>query len=243
VDGSPPPSACLVGPAPSSLNLDPFYAKHCDVRGIPLISSSLVPDAAFLAAADVVGHMATARDEVRQALIARGAYVGIMARTEVTTDIPEHAFLAEDTQTDWDQRARGLGGTVSLPITTCAEENLLCYADDRYRGESILVHELAHTIYNLAIPEVDGSFTADLQAAYGAALSAGLWSGTYAATTVEEYFAEGVQSYFDTNLEASPPNGIHNHVDTRAELAAYDPVLYALVERIFAASPWRPSCP
>ena len=28
---------------------------------------------------------------------------------EVTTDIPEHAYLKDDAHTDWDERARGLG--------------------------------------------------------------------------------------------------------------------------------------
>ena len=45
-----------------------------------------------------------------------------------------------------------------------------------------------------------------------------LWANTYAATNEQEYWAEGVQSYFDTNIEAIPSNGIHNHVNTRAEL-------------------------
>jgi len=84
-------------------------------------------------------------------MINRGAYVGIMARTEVTTDIPEHAHLANDPDTDWNQRARSLGGTPNNPITTAGEENLLCLTEDRYRGENILVHEFAHGIHLIGI--------------------------------------------------------------------------------------------
>ena len=35
-----------------------------------------------------------------------------------------------------------------------------------------------------------------------------------------EYFAEGVQSWFDNNR---PPDHDHNHVDTRVERKEYDP--------------------
>ena len=44
----------------------------------------------------------------------------------------------------------------------------------------------------------------------------------YAATDEHEYWAEGVQSWFDTNREN---DAIHNHVDTREELLEYDPAL------------------
>ena len=47
---------------------------------------------------------------------------------EVTTDIPEHSFLDPSF---WDERARGLGATTSVPVGSSAEENLLCLPDDR----------------------------------------------------------------------------------------------------------------
>ena len=50
---------------------------------------------------------------------------------EVTTDIPEHAFLANDANTDWDERARGLGATMNIPVGSSAEENILCHTNDR----------------------------------------------------------------------------------------------------------------
>jgi len=74
-------------------------------------------------------------------------------------------------------------------------------------------------------------------------MAASLWQDTYAATNEEEYWAEGVQSYFDVNLASDPPDGIHNHVDTRAKLAAYDPALYALVDEVFAGAVLANPCP
>ena len=41
----------------------------------------------------------------------------------------------------------------------------------------------------------------------------GLWKGKYASVNHHEYFAEGVQSWFDNNRENDHD---HNHVNTRA---------------------------
>lgn len=54
-------------------------------------------------------------------------------------------------------------------------------------------------------------------------------------STDREFFAEGVTSFFDVNTETwnGKPNGIHNHVNTRAELKSYDRELYNLVKEVF----------
>ena len=46
-----------------------------------------------------------------------------------------------------------------------------------------------------------------------------LWKNTYAATNREEYWGEGVQSYFNTNIGSALGDGVHNHVNTLKELA------------------------
>ena len=51
--------------------------------------------------------------------------------------------------------------------------------------------------------------------------------------TVQEYFGEGVQSFFDVNAYSARPNGIHNHVNTRAKLRSYDPTLFRLLKEVF----------
>jgi hypothetical protein len=219
---------------------DAFYKKILMAGDIPIISSHRVSDGALEAAALVVDSMLAASATVREQLVQGGAYVGVMDDTEVTTDIPEHAFLANDPNTDWDTRARGLGGTPARPITTVGEENLLCLTGDVYAGESILVHEFAHTIHLVGIALLDAGFPRELQAIFDDAMAEGLWGDTYAATNSTEYWAEGVQSWFDTNQR--PQAGIHNEVDTRAELADYDPRLHDLIARYFTASGWSPEC-
>lgn len=167
-----------------------------------------------------------------------------MAESEVTTDIPEHAFLKDDPNTDWDQRARGLGGTLWVPTTSGAEENLLCYSTDRYFDENILIHEFAHTIMNVGLPFVEGGpeLLNRLDQAYGDALDAGRWTETYAGTNVAEYWAEGVQSWFNSNRYSDPPDGAHNHVSNRDALKEYDPGLADIIAQVFSDD-WTYICP
>ena len=200
-----------------ALGFDPFYQKYLDASGIPVISSEKVEDVALFVAREIIEAMVVARPDVRQAMIANGARVGIMARTEVATDIPEHRHLANDPNVNWDTRARGLGGTPAVPITTGAEENLLCLTDDKFRGENILVHEFAHGIHLLGIDFMDPQFTTELRQVHDQAVAEGIWANTYAETNAQEYWAEGVQSWFDANQ--APQVGIHNEIDTRARAA------------------------
>ena len=130
-----------------------------------------------------------------------------------------------------------------MPLSSVGEENVMCYPTDRYIGESILVHEFAHTIKLMGLEFMDSQFANTVQTAYANAIAVGKWANTYAGSNAEEYWAEGVQDYFNTNIQADPSNGIHNFVNTRAELAAYDPALYAIINQAFGDVTWRPVCP
>ena len=88
----------------------------------------------------------------------------------------------------------------------------------------------------------DPTFEGRLQEAYESARAAGLFANTYAMENSQEYWAEGVQDWYNTNLEADPPNGIHNFVDTREELLDYDPTLYALVDELLPNPPGFVDC-
>lgn len=246
VDAAPAdPCDAPISPPPAALGLDPFYTRHLrPADSIPVLASGAPGDLALRTACRIIRQMLAFRPDVREAMTANGARVAVMARSEKTTDIPEHRDLYTIAPgTDWNTRARGLGGTVERPATSCAEENLLCEPQDPWRGENILVHELAHGIGLLGVDFVDATFRKRLQAAFDAARGAGKWEKTYAATNAEEYWAEGVQDYFDDNLEAIPANGIHNEVNTRTELLAYDPALHALIAEVFGPARWKPKCP
>jgi hypothetical protein len=226
------------GPVPATvrqaLNLSPFYKKYVDANGLAVLGSEKVSDAAMVEAAAIVNAMLDKRDDIRRALINNRTRIAVMAPTEVTTDIPEHSDLTP--KAHWDRRARGLGATRVRPASSCAEENLLNLPGDRYSRESIAIHELAHTIHILGLNSIDPGFAPRLRAAYQHARDKGLWAGTYAGSSYREYWAEGVQSYFDAN---DANNAQHNDVNTREKLAAYDAELFALVDGVFGKTSWR----
>jgi hypothetical protein len=124
----------------------------------------------------------------------------------------------------------GLGGSRTDPVCSCGEENLLAFEGDPYSTENILIHEFAHNIHYRGMDQLDDSFDDRLKKSYESAMEAGLWKGKYASVNHAEYFAEGVQSWFDNNRQ---PDHDHNHVDTRAELLEYDPGLAALCAEVF----------
>jgi hypothetical protein len=241
----------MVAPVPASLGFDPFYKKYADALGIPILSSDKVPDAALLMARDIVIYMLAKRPEFREALIAKNWRVGVMAVSEMTTDIPEHrdrkkpppgdprltegekrqyeAGTGIATMTDkeyWDRRARGLGGNP----TTCAEENLLGYPGTRYYGEHIFVHEFSHAIMGGAIREKDPALFEAIHAAYKDAMAAGKYKSHYAATNANEYWAEGTQWWFWSNYEETFDG---RRLQTPDDLKAYDPTLYSLLEKVY----------
>lgn len=223
-----------VSSPPASLGLDPFYAKYVDAEGIRVVGSRRVSDYALLEAAYLANQMLAGRPDVRAALVRARLRVIVMACDEFTTDVPEHRQL--EPKTFWDKRARGLGATRRLPAVSCAEENLLGYRGDPYATESIFVHEFAHTLDALALRAVEPDFRRRLDECFAKAKQRGLWQGTYAAVSASEYWAEGVQSWFDTNR---PPDHCHNHVNTREELTAYDPDLARLIAKTLGDPAWR----
>ena len=233
-------SGCVVSIVPGEFAFDSFYEKYCDADGIPIISSRDVKDRALKQAYYLITNVLAPIPKVRQELISHGAYLGIIGVDENQTSLPEYSHLDS---AFWDQRARGLGGSKHLPITSGAEENLLCLPWDGYYGESITIHEFAHTIHLMGLGTDYAAFTSELTGLYRSAIQQGLWINTYAGSNVLEYWAEGVQSYFSTNLQSDRADGVHNHVNTRDELADYDPALYDFISRFFHDFEWTPTCP
>jgi hypothetical protein len=231
---------------PEELKLDPIYTRYLAANGYPIVASANVNDFALKEAAYLVNMLLAKRPDVREAMIGSGSRLIVIGHNEFTTDIPEHAaILLHKPRSDddaqglakwqkdkdfWDARARGLGGSETDPVCSCGEENLLCYEGDPYSTENILIHEFAHNIHLRGMVRVDPTFDRRVKKAYDEAIKQGLWKGKYAATNHHEYFAEGVQSWFDNNRENDHD---HNHVNTRAELLEYDPALAALCQEVF----------
>jgi hypothetical protein len=231
----PPPHAVLAPVPPAvveAFELSPFYGKCVLVGPFPILSSGLVHDHALLEAAFLIQAMCAHRPEMLAALADSNTRFSVMAPQEMTTAIPEHSDLTPPGY--WDKRARGLGATRQRPAVSCGEENLLCFKGDPYSTENILIHEFAHALHEMAMARIDPTFDDRLKACYEQAIAAGLWEGAYAATNHKEYFAEAAQSFFDTNRE---DDNQHNHIDTRVELAEYDPCVYAMCVEMFGPNP------
>jgi hypothetical protein len=207
-------------------NLDTgFYAKHLDYEGYAILSSAQVSDAALLEARFLLDNVFRDRGDLLRAIIDSGGRFMVMSPSEQTTDVPEQRHMDKEY---WDKRARGLGNL----LTSCGEENLLCLAGDRYPSENILIHEIAHPIHLHGLRIVDPSFDGRLAEAWAKAMASELWKGTYLTENRNEYWAEGVQAYFDC---MRPQFG----ANTREKLAEYDPRLFALVDEVFKGSEFR----
>jgi len=228
-----------------------FYTQSTSAEGFPIVASAQVNPYALAEAKYLVTLMLARRPDVREAMIQSGARLCILGANEYTTDLPEFTRMAEgqapvpnlrrfSARDYWDARARGTGGSETDPYCTCGEENLLGYDGDPYSTECILIHELAHNIHLRGMQNVDPTFDRRLKEAYRKSMEAGLWKGKYASVNHHEYFAEGVQSWFDNNREQDHD---HNHVNTRAELRDYDPGLAALCEEVFGETELRYSKP
>jgi len=219
---------------PEHLDLPGFYKKSTSVNGFPIVSSGKVSDYALKEAAYLVDQMIGHRQDIIDNMVKRNCRLVVMAHDEFTTQVPEHSKMTP--AKFWDRRARGLGSSRTDPVASCAEENLLCYPGDPYNTENIMIHEFAHAIHLNGIYDVDTTFDKRLGKTYKAAMAKGLWKSKYAAKNKAEYWAEGVQSWFNSNR---PPDHDHNHIDTREELKEYDPGLANLVGEIFGDTGWR----
>lgn len=213
--------------------LVPFYGKCVMVGDFPVVSSPKVSNAALLEAAFIVRSMLSGRDDILSVMARNKVRLVVMGVDERTCDVPEHADLTP--RAYWNVRARGLGASKECPVVSCGEENLLCSPGDRYPAENIMVHEFAHAIHDTGLASTDKSFDGRLKKAYRAAMKAGKWKDCYAAENHHEYWAEAVQSWFGTNREN---DAIHNHVNTRDELKAYDPAVAKLCEETFGNNAW-----
>ncbi len=214
-------------------SLDPFYEQHVVADGLLIVGSRKVSPYALREVAHLVRKMLSQRPDVLKTLGEKKRYVGVMAYNEMTTDIPECRHMGPW----WDKRARGLGGN---PVT-CAEENLLSFKGDPYRGENIFIHEFAHGLQGI-LAGMDERFNPRLESLYQAARQTGRFRG-YGMGNRGEFWAEGVQSWFDCNrrggLEVRDAGGEQGvQIITRQQLQSHLPGLAELLDEAFAGNAW-----
>lgn len=122
------------------------------------------------------------------------------------------------------------------PGATCGihEGDILNNSFDRYPTENIVIHEFGHAVKNFGLEKMYPDFKAKVDDLWQNAKNAGLWNNTYAISNADEYWAEGIQTYF--NLNAKGPvggDGIHNEIHTREQFKAYDPAFFRLIDQLY----------
>ncbi len=95
-DGASSSVNAVIPPPPNvvaTFHLSPFYKKYVDVDGMPIVASERVSDYALFEARFLVQHMIGDRPDILRAIAANNVRLAVMATSEMTTDIPEHADL------------------------------------------------------------------------------------------------------------------------------------------------------
>jgi hypothetical protein len=236
-----PEPECKVGTVGTD---EDFYRMTCEQSGITIAAADSITPDALEAAADRISALLAARPDLAAAVAASIDQVAIIGRDQRITALPEFEELySTHPGTDWNRLGRSFPGTEEIPVAAGAEENLLCLESDRYEGEDMFVRDFGWTIRRFGIASVDPSLDRSIEDSYIRAIAADLWRNTVAEVNSDQYWAEGVQSFFDVNNEEKDEKDqIHNQIDTRDELRTYDPLLYELLVETFGETEWRPEC-
>src|SRR5262249_9218107 len=145
--------------------------------------------------------------------------------------------------------------TPGTKLMVVPEENVLGLAGEPFAGKCMIVGVFAKAMYQitglrpvdpnfdrrrgkqqyeLRVKRMDADFDHKLQKLYQEAAAKGLWKGTAAARNRTEYWAAGVEAYFEAAGDGQPPQNADRPITTREALKAYDPDLYALVDETMA---------
>jgi hypothetical protein len=214
-----------------------YYKKYLSLKqgndSIPIVAGPGVADSALHRAQKICAILvATLPTHSLATLRTQRIYIAIFGNNEYPNALPGWPAGVDATR-----YGGGFGPTATYRVCGIHEGDIMKNAFDRYNTENIVVHEFSHAIKNFALEKIDPMFRDKVQQLLTTAKAAGKWGNTYAGSNAEEYWAEGVQTYFEVNA-AGPAggDGVHNNINTRAELQAYDPDIYALIEQVYGGA-------
>ncbi len=241
-----------VTPPPEKFKVNPYYTKFTYAREFTVLGSQHASDEALLRANDIIRKMFAYRHDILKALINDGARLVVLGRSEKLSDLPE--FKDSRKQAGFDE-VRYLDYTPSLKLMVVPEENVLGLPGDPFAGKCMVISVFARGLYQvvglrpvdpdfdkrrgkqqyeLRVKRLDVEFDHRLQKLHDEATGKGLWKGTPAARSRVEYWAAGVEAYFDAAGSGYPPTGADRPITTREALKAYDPGLFTLVDETMA---------
>jgi hypothetical protein len=237
---------------PSKFRIHRYYTKFTWAREFTVLGSKEVSGAALLKANDTVRKMFAYRHDILKAMIADGARLVVLGRKEKLSDLPE--FEAARAQAGFDE-VRFLDYAPNLKLMVVPEENVLGLPADGFAGKAMVISVLAkglHQVtgmrpavanferqrglqqYELRVKRLDIEFDNRLRRIHEETTNKGLWQGTPAARSRGEYWATGVEAYFDGSGSGLPPHGADRPITTRQALKTYDAELYTLVDETMA---------
>ncbi len=237
---------------PARFKFDAHYTKFTFAREFPVLGSKHVSDAALLKANDTVRKMFAYRHDLLKAMIADGARLVVLGRTEKLSHLPEFADAKNKADLDL---VRYCDYSPTLKLMVVPEENVLGLAKEPFAGKDMTVSVFAKGFYHIAglrpvdpefenrrekqqyelrVKRLDVEFDKKVTALFDAATEKKLWKGTAAARDRFEYWAAGVEAYFDAGGSGVAPNGADRPIVTRELLKAYDPELFGLVDETMA---------
>ncbi len=237
---------------PAKFKYDAYYTKFTYAREFPVLGSKRVSDEALLAANDTVRKMFAYRHDILKSLIADGSRLVVLGRDEKLSDLPEFADAKNKAELDL---VRYLDYSPTLKLMVIPEENVLRLPKEPFAGKCVTVSVFAKGFYRVAglrpvdpefenrrekqqyelrVKRLDVEFDKKVTALFDAATEKKLWKGTASARDRFEYWAAGVEAYFDAAGSGVAPNGADRPITTRELLRAYDPDLFALVDETMA---------
>jgi alpha-glucosidase len=237
---------------PAKFKIDPYYTKFTYAREFPVLGSKHVSDDAMLKANDTIRKMFAYRHDILKAMMADGVRLVVLGQKEKVSDLPE--FKNEKNKAELDL-VRYLDYTPTLKLLVVPEENVLGLPKEPFAGKCMTVSVFAKGLYRVAglrpvdpgfdkrgpkqqyelrVKRLDVEFDKKVTGLFEAATGKGLWKGAAAARDRFEYWAAGVEAYFDAAGTGTAPNGADRPITTREALKVYDPELFALVDETMA---------
>ncbi len=214
----------------------PLLAKVLATGAVYVTGDQAVPEAALTAANTYLEDMLQHRPDIIVTLRQNGTFTVVASRTQHICDLSYFKNLSSSDCAAYGEG--GAGGTASSPITACDEQNLLAESSDPYQrggyySQNICVHELAHTIMDVGLPQADiGRIVARFQAAK----QQGLWTGDYAMTNEFEFWAVMSQFYFCAGPNHTYSTAFNHVANCPNTLKQYDPATFALLDSIYKGS-------
>ena len=189
-----------------------YYTRYIMADEILILGNDNVTEDEFRIAQGIVLNMTSKRNVLREKLSVhyrlkvfgdRVFRVVIIPQEDTPANLPEFVTYPFD----------------YVPLAVCS---YYCAAPSKW-GWGGFVHEMGHALA-YAIEEVNPQFNDNVvKPLYKKAMAAGKYEGKYASANYLEYWAESVKFWV---LPTHFPYG-----DTRVELKAYDPEMYAILQK------------